>query len=129
MKTIILGIVMLFVVGCGDTVNNTTAAVPATGSTPALPFVNFTGHPPILAGAAPFIPSNTFCTSKMNEVFITDGAPLSIYVSDGPGTSRREWSYETPPLTSKYYFTWSDTQLSFGERCYFDFYHNYIIIP
>jgi hypothetical protein len=130
LKLAILAMALLICAGCGDTINNTTTTAATT--TPA--FVPYTTGmktpPPTLAGAAAFVPSNTYCTQQMNTVFAAEGNPLNISVLDGPDSHHQEWLYETPALRQKYYFTWSDThQQSPSIGCTYDFYKSYIITP
>lgn len=132
MKLIYLGLILLIMAGCGDTVNNYPAGTTATGTaTTGLPtFNNATSHPPVIAGSAAYIPSNTFCTQKMNEVFTVEGQPLTIDVQDGLGNHYYQWHYQTTALTTTYYFWYNDigffNQL---EPCHFDFFKLHTITP
>lgn len=103
MKRFALAIAALVICGCGDDVeknyyitqsteggfpNISTAAPQPDPSTPEVV------DPPVIAGARPWIPSNTFCTSAMNAAFTLYSTPESISSTQtNYGFNSSIWSY------------------------------------
>lgn len=117
MKRVALVIAALALCGCGDDIeknyyttttapdwgfpNISTAVPPETTPPPATDPV----APPVVAGAMPWIPSNTVCTSAMNAAFALYSSPERISTSeDNDGWNSVSWNYPAKELYI--YFTW-----------------------
>jgi hypothetical protein len=60
--------------------------------------------PETLAGAAPFIPSDTYCTRQINSIYLANGEPPYYYTSNSTGYNSLSMRYNS--LGKNYTFTW-----------------------
>jgi hypothetical protein len=60
--------------------------------------------PETLAGAAPFIPSDTYCTSQINAIYLANGEPP--YYSTSNSFSYNSLSMHYYSIGKTYYFNW-----------------------
>lgn len=111
MKRAILFLVLV-IAGCGDTVNNTyttQGSGPSTTTTTTTTTTPLTlPDPPVLAGDAPFIPSNTYCTEKMNEQYAISGASQDM-------TSTNNYTYDIYSHVWRYPSKGIDLRFDWGK--------------
>lgn len=123
MKKILIVIALLMLAGCGDS-NYYTAQTTTPGET------MITDPAPIVAGAAGYIPSNTYCTTDMNTVFAANGTPVSVHIAEDQSSFHITFDYSTGSETKRYYFDWVKYGYfpSIGP-CVVSYIHYYTVTP
>lgn len=123
MKKLIMLVALAMLAGCGDSNYYTTQP-----TTPGETMI--TTPAPIVAGAAGYIPSNTYCTTDMNTVFAANGTPVSVEIMEDQSSFRIIFDYSNTSEVKRYYFNWAKAGYfpSIGA-CVVSYMHYYTITP